>query len=177
MKWHSRDGFKSWFWDNSGYLYPQTWTNLPRLVQIGRRPPRLLVRWPRRSSKLAAKLPKERWAPVDISSLFVELKRGRRHLINLITAFLTNILENQVKFFHQRRLQELRQSLIFYVEVSVNLSSNQIFHLSCYSSTFFAYKLEMQLNIYCLSHPQLRNDKAKAQFSIPFFTPGPNQMQ
>ena len=77
-----------------------------------------------------------------------------------------------MKFFHQRRLQELRQSLIFYVEVSVNLSSNQIFHLSCYSSTFLAYKLEMQLNIYCLSHPQLRNDKAKTQFCIPFFHQG-----
>ena len=90
--------------------------------------------------------------PLISLACFFELKRGRRHLINLITAFLTNILENQVKFFHQRRLQELRQSLIFYVEVSVHLSWSQ-------------------LKFYCLSLPQLRYNgftKAETQFCISF---------
>ena len=57
-----------------------------------------------------------------------------------------------MKFFHQRRLQELRQSLIFYVEVSVHLSWSQ-------------------LKFYCLSLPQLRYNgftKAETQFCISF---------
>ena len=76
--------------------------------------------------------------------------------------FLTSLL--QVKFFHQRRLQELRQSLIFYVEVS----PDHLCHLLTMNITAMIAHLQGQIKCSRESQASLTGCLAKMkEFPLP----------